>query len=72
MSIMSFSRRLAFGLPAGARTPGATHAAHPRSPTITPAPPRAHRTQAGSCIVEALRTYKPPVFVYIPCNAELR
>lgn len=29
-------------------------------------------TQAGSNIVEALRTYRYPVFVYIPCNAELR
>eukprot|EP00200_Dunaliella_tertiolecta_P012627 CAMPEP_0202373002 /NCGR_PEP_ID=MMETSP1127-20130417/4091_1 /ASSEMBLY_ACC=CAM_ASM_000462 /TAXON_ID=3047 /ORGANISM="Dunaliella tertiolecta, Strain CCMP1320" /LENGTH=2753 /DNA_ID=CAMNT_0048969731 /DNA_START=204 /DNA_END=8465 /DNA_ORIENTATION=+ len=28
--------------------------------------------QAGSCIVEALRTYRYPVFVYIPCGAELR
>ena len=28
--------------------------------------------QAGSLIVEQLRTYKSPVFVYIPCSAELR
>ncbi|MEW5311712.1 MAG: hypothetical protein WDW38_003401 [Sanguina aurantia] len=28
--------------------------------------------QAGSLIVERLRTYKQPVFVYIPCGAELR
>ena len=28
--------------------------------------------QAGSLIVEQLRTYKRPVFVYIPCSAELR
>jgi len=28
--------------------------------------------QAGSLIVEHLRTYKRPVFVYIPCGAELR
>lgn len=28
--------------------------------------------QAGSLIVEQLRTYQRPVFVYIPCNAELR
>ncbi len=28
--------------------------------------------QAGSLIVEQLRTYKRPVFVYIPCGAELR
>jgi len=28
--------------------------------------------QAGSGIVEALRTYRHPVFVYIPCGAELR
>jgi hypothetical protein len=30
------------------------------------------RTQAGSSIVEALRNYRHPVFVYIPCGAELR
>lgn len=28
--------------------------------------------QAGSLIVEHLRVYKQPVFVYIPCGAELR
>lgn len=28
--------------------------------------------QAGSQIVEALRTYHHPVTVYIPCSAELR
>ena len=28
--------------------------------------------QAGSLIVEQLRAYKRPVFVYIPCSAELR
>ena len=28
--------------------------------------------QAGSLIVDRLRTYRHPVFVYIPCNAELR
>lgn len=28
--------------------------------------------QAGSQIVDALRTYRHPVFVYIPCGAELR
>ena len=26
----------------------------------------------GSLIVDALRKYQQPVFVYIPCNAELR
>lgn len=26
----------------------------------------------GSLIVDALRKYLQPVFVYIPCNAELR
>lgn len=29
-------------------------------------------SQAGSEIVEALRKYRHPVFVYIPCGAELR
>jgi acetyl-CoA carboxylase/biotin carboxylase 1 len=28
--------------------------------------------QAGSMIVEHLRVYKQPVFVYMPCGAELR
>ena len=28
--------------------------------------------QAGSLIVEQLRVYKQPVFVYLPCGAELR
>lgn len=28
--------------------------------------------QAGSLIVEQLRTYQQPVFVYLPCGAELR
>jgi hypothetical protein len=43
-----------------------------KPPTPTPTPPCVSKPQAGSLIVERLRTYRQPVFVYIPAGAELR
>lgn len=50
---------------------------HLKRQTRAPRPPTSDRapcpgTQAGSLIVDALRAYRRPVFVYLPPGAELR
>lgn len=52
--------------PARRPTPPPRHTPPPNTPHPTPPP------QAGSLIVDALRTYRQPAFVYLPPGCELR